>query len=280
MRKLKIGFIGQGFVGKAYADDFEDRGFVVTRYSLEEKHKENKEEIKNCDIVFVMVPTPTRSGKFDFSIVKSALRLVGEGKTAVIKSTILPGTTNKLQKKFPKLFVLHSPEFLIEAKARECVRNPERNIIGIAKNNNLYRQKANDILKVLRPAPFNKIMGAKEAELVKYAGNCFLYIKVVYSNLLFDLSKSLGIDFEIVREAYSADSRIGRSHTNPVGKDGRGAGGHCFIKDFSAFTNLYTATKDIKGSAVLRAMANKNNDLLKQSKKDLKILEGVYGKFL
>ncbi|MEY3784652.1 MAG: hypothetical protein RLZZ230_974, partial [Candidatus Parcubacteria bacterium] len=52
---MKIGFIGQGFIGKSYADDFENRGFEVVRYALEELYINNKELIKDCDIVFVAV---------------------------------------------------------------------------------------------------------------------------------------------------------------------------------------------------------------------------------
>ena len=57
--KEKIGFIGQGFIGKNYADDFERRGFEVIRYALEEPYRANKEKIRECDIVFIAVPTPT-----------------------------------------------------------------------------------------------------------------------------------------------------------------------------------------------------------------------------
>ena len=105
MQKQKIGFIGQGWIGKNYANDFEQRGLNVVRYALEEEYKGNIEKIKECDIVFIAVPTPTTQKGFDYSIVEKSLELVGEGKTAIIKSTILPGTTDTLQKKFPKIFV-------------------------------------------------------------------------------------------------------------------------------------------------------------------------------
>ena len=81
---MTIGFIGQGFIGKNYADDFERRGFSVTRYSLEEPYRGNKEKIKECDIVFIAVPTPTTPEGFDDSILRGVLPLVKEGKTAVI----------------------------------------------------------------------------------------------------------------------------------------------------------------------------------------------------
>ena len=100
---MKIGFIGQGFIGSAYADDFEERGFDTVRYAKEEPYDQNQQKIAGCDIVFIAVPTPTTPDGFSFSVVRNVLPLVGEGKTAVIKSTVLPGTTDILQREFPQL---------------------------------------------------------------------------------------------------------------------------------------------------------------------------------
>lgn len=94
-----IGFVGQGYVGGSYANNFEKRGYSVVRYSLEPAYVNNREAIAACDIVFVAVPTPTTPKGFDYSIVEAGLKLVGPGKTAVVKSTLLPGTTKLLQKK-------------------------------------------------------------------------------------------------------------------------------------------------------------------------------------
>ncbi len=58
-KNKKIGFIGQGWIGKNYADDFEKRGFEVVRYAQEEPYIKNKEAIADCDIVFIAVPTPS-----------------------------------------------------------------------------------------------------------------------------------------------------------------------------------------------------------------------------
>src|SRR4051812_44367762 len=105
-----IGFVGQGYVGKNYADDFEKRKFSVVRYALEEPYIANKNKIKDCDIVFIAVPTPSTPKGFDLGIVKSALALVGKEKIAIIKSTIVPGATRELQKEFSGVIVLFCPE--------------------------------------------------------------------------------------------------------------------------------------------------------------------------
>ncbi len=88
--KPRIGCIGQGWIGKQYADDFEHRGFEVIRYALEEAYKDNKDKIAECDIVFIAVPTPTTTAGFDDSIVRGVLPLVGIGKIAVIKINTSP----------------------------------------------------------------------------------------------------------------------------------------------------------------------------------------------
>ncbi len=277
--KPLIGFVGQGFVGSAYADEFEKRGFKTVRYALEDPYKNNKEKIKNCDIVFIAVPTPTTEKGFDDSIIRGAIKLVGSGKIAVIKSTILPGTTASIQKENPKIFVFHSPEFLSEATALWDAANPNRNIVGIPKLSKDYKDEARKVLAVLPKASFELITSSEEAELIKYGGNCWFYFKVIFINMLYDVAKAKNIPWKTVRDAMSADPRIGRTHLDPVHKSGRGAGGHCFIKDFAAFTNMYhDMVGDENGLKVLESLRDKNVDLLLRSGKDLELLAGVYGK--
>jgi UDPglucose 6-dehydrogenase len=282
---MKIGFIGQGWIGKNYADNFEDRGYDIVRYGIEKEYVDNKEKISDCDIVFIAVPTPTTPDGFDYSIVESVLPLVGEGKVAVIKSTILPGTTEMLQKKFPKIHVFHSPEFLEEARARYNTDFPDRNIVGIPVDNDENRKLAQQVMDVLPDAPYNLICPVKDAELIKYSGNVFLYFKVLFANLLYDLTQKLGADYDVVREAVSADPRIGNSHLRPVhasghtDKPGRGAGGECFIKDYRAFKSLFDKylADDKRALAILNALEAKNLELLVSTEKDLDLLTGVYG---
>lgn len=284
MHKMRIGFIGQGWIGKNYADDFERRGYEVVRYSLEPAYLGNKDSIGTSDVVFIAVPTPTTEQGFDASIVSEALSLVGEGKIAVIKSTLLPGTTETLQDAYPKIVVLCSPEFLREASAAEDAAHPARNLIGIPRDTETHKKAAATVLALLPPAPYVRVMSARAAELTKYAGNVFLALKVVFANVLYDLSDNLGVAYQEVQEALAADTRIGPSHLSPVNASGhsstpgRGAGGHCFIKDLEAFRQVYVACMDDeKGIDFLNALVRKNTELLRMSNKDLDLLEGVYG---
>lgn len=294
------GFIGQGWIGKHYADNFEERGYEVVRYGLEEPHANNGDKIKECDIVFIAVPTPTTPNGFSDSILRDVIKNVGEGKIAVIKSTILPGTTESIQKENSNIYVFHSPEFLSESSAAYDAAHPNRNIIGIPINNEEYKGKAQEVMEALPDSPYKLICTAKEAELIKYGGNCWFFFKVIFINMLYDLAEKLGVDYEVIKKAMAADPRIGSSHLkpahdtkdeikknqlgygdfhlNPLHKSGRGAGGHCFIKDFAAFSKIYKEeVGDEAGLKVLESIVNKNIDLLVKSNKDLDLLKGVYG---
>lgn len=277
-QNIKIGFIGQGFVGKNQADDYERRGYHIVRYALETPFVKNKEQIGECDIVFIAVPTPTTPQGFDASVVAEAISLVTKGKVAVIKSTVLPGTTERLQKQFPDCFVLHAPEFLSESTAARDAAFPTRNVVGIPIANPEYKKRAKDVLSTLPHAPYNVICSAREAELIKYARNCAGVTRVLFTNLLYDLAQSQGAEWRVVQEAMAADPDNGPTYTNPVHKSGRGAGGHCFIKDFAAFREIYeNSVNDELGVEVIKALEEKNIDLLLSTEKDLDLLQGVYG---
>jgi UDPglucose 6-dehydrogenase len=284
-KNLLIGFIGQGFIGKNYADDFEARGFKVIRYAKEPAYEMNKEKIAECDMVFIAVPTPTTPDGFNFDILKEVIGLVGVGKSAIVKSTILPGTCESLQNLYPDRFVFHSPEFLTEKTAAYDAAHPTRNIVGYPIENEEYKQRAQEILDVLPNSPLNMICKAKEAELVKYASNSFLFLKIIYANILYDLAVKEGSDWEKISAGMAADPRIGASHLQPThasgvdGKVGRGAGGHCFVKDFAALLE-YVRNKgeDVLGEMFLCSAEAKNLSLLRKSGKDADIIREVYGK--
>lgn len=286
MQHTKIGFIGQGFIGKHMADDFVERGYEVVRYALEEPYAANRELVAECDLVFIAVPTPTTPDGFDCSAIESVLPLVGVGKAAVIKSTIVPGTTERLHALFPSIYILHSPEFLREKHAAMDTRRPQRTIIGLPKRSAEYEALAKKVVAVLPPAPYELICNAAEAELIKYAGNTFLAMKVVYMNLIYDLAVATGASYATIAEAMAADPRIGTSHMQVIDSSGhqgavagRGAGGHCFPKDLAALREVYESlvTDDQAGQELFRALEKKNNQLLLSTGKDLDLLKGIYG---
>lgn len=284
-----LGFIGQGWIGKNLADHFEERGFSVARYAKEAPHDRNRERIATCDLVFIAVPTPTTPDGFDDSVVRAVLPLVGKGKIAVIKSTVLPGTTDALQNAFPDITILHAPEFLREATVRHDIDHPDRNIVGIPSShseNARSREAAELLLSILPEAPHTSVSVAVEAELSKYAANAFLFTKVVFMNILYDLATQHGVEWSRLRDNLIANKRIGASHMEPVhqlahleGRMGRGAGGHCFIKDFAAFRALIENAlgDDPLAVSVARSLEAKNLELLQSSGKDRALVAEVYG---
>lgn len=279
IKKPLIGFIGQGFIGKNYADDFERRGYSVIRYSMEEPHLKNGDKISDCEIVFIAVPTPTTPKGFSADIVKKVIKLVGKGKIAVIKSTIVPGTAKKIQKENPTITVLYSPEFLSEATAAYDAANPFSNIVGVSKKGKFQENAARLVHSVLPKADFTLTCDSSEAEIIKYGHNVSGYMQILTFNMLYDLSKALGGDWKNIGKAFKADVLIPNRYSDPVHKSGRGAGGNCFIKDFAALHSLYKeVVKDRRGAALLKAAEDKNINLLVSSRKDLALVEGVYGK--
>ena len=277
-RKPRIGFIGQGYVGKNYADDFERRGFQVVRFALEKPYRDNKDGIRECDILFIAVPTPTTPEGFDDSVVRDAIALAGAGRTVIVKSTVVPGTTKSFQAQYPDRVIFYSPEFLSEATAAHDAAHPFSNILGSAADDDAHRAAAARVHAILPAASFAQTCDSTEAELIKYAHNGSGYVAVVFFNLMYDLAQKSGADWSVIEEALRADPFIASQYVKPVHKSGRGAGGHCFIKDFAALRGLYEEeVGDAEGIAALSAIEAKNISLLKESGKDIDLIKGVYG---
>jgi UDPglucose 6-dehydrogenase len=281
----RIGFIGQGFIGKNMADDFERRGHDIVRYALEEPYNKNRDAVATCDIVFIAVPTPTTQEGFSDAALRGVLPLVGNGKIAVVKSTIVPGTTEDFQEQFPDIIVLHSPEFLREKQAMEDTRWPGRNIVGMPKKTKQHRDAAELVLSVLPPAPYQLTCHSREAELVKYGGNIMLAAKVVFMNTLYDLAAVHGVDYNVVADAMANDTRIGASHMkvvdesgHPGAKKGRGAGGHCFPKDLAALREHAELTlgTDTRAHRFLESIEDANLSLLCETDKDMELLHDIF----
>lgn len=279
-KKPLIGFIGQGWIGKAYADNFEDRGYEVVRYSLEKPWVKNKDKIKECDIVFVAVWTPTTPQGFNVSVVESVLPLVGKGKIAVLKSTILPGTTAELQKKFPDIVLLYGPEFLSVVSHIHDAAHPFINVVGMSADDAKHYSAAEKVMKSLPKAPTSIICKSSEAEIFKYSHNASGYTQIILFNLMYDLGQKFGVNWDVVNRAIQADPLISNRYSNPIHKSGRGAGGGCFIKDIAALRAHIKKhlPHDKLAHKVFEAMETKNIHLLTSTEKDLDLLHGVYGK--
>lgn len=282
---MKVGFIGQGWIGKNYADNYEARQFSVVRYSLEKEFVKNKKKIAECDFVMIAVPTPTTNKGFDISFVESAIGVTKPGQSIVIKSTMIPGSTLKLAKKFKDRYIFHSPEFLSERTAKYDVDRPHANVIGMPISNKEYKKRAEEIMKTFPTAPFSLACTSLEAEIIKYSRNIHGYFEVLFYNIFFDYVKALHSDYDVIKSYIERDPLHVSRYASPIHASGhdlknpkRGAGGHCFIKDFKAFRESFEALNlDSKSIEVLKALEKKNIDLLVDSDKDLDLLREVYG---
>jgi UDPglucose 6-dehydrogenase len=230
-----IGIIGEGVVGGALRSYLEDEGHDVRVYDPP-KGYDSIADLDGADIVFICVPTPYTHGiGFDDRHLLSAVsRLTGQ-RAVVIKSTVLPGTTQMLQERLPQHRFLFNPEFLREATAYEDFVRPDRQIVGCT-----YASlgDANRVMALLPRAAFERVCPAAEAEMAKYVANAFLALKVSYANEIYDLCERLHIDYGSVKDVVAADERIGDSHLDVLDAGYRGYGGKCLPKDTRALLDL------------------------------------------
>ena len=259
---MKIGIIGQGFVGTAVNEGLKSF-FQIETFDINKKSTCNSlEELsKKSDVIFVCLPTPMeQNGDCHLDIVENTLLgldLAEECKTIVVKSTIPPGTTEKWNKKFNYIQVVFNPEFLTEANSIEDYKNQNRIIIGGPRPATTKVQRI--FTKVFPKVPIIKT-GPTTAEMVKYFANCFLATKVSFANEMYQICNGLNIDYDKVTEYVKYDERIGNTHLNVPGPDGDfGYGGHCFPKDVGALISL--AHNLNVSPRILTATECKNNDI-------------------
>ncbi|MFH1890102.1 MAG: hypothetical protein ABIJ91_00855 [Candidatus Kuenenbacteria bacterium] len=226
--KFSIGIIGGGFVGSAIKQYYKN----AKVYDIDPQRKTHSlEETCKQDYIFVTVPTPqSEDGKIDLSIVEEVLEKIPNASRVILKSSVVPGTTERLQKKYPNKKIVYCPEFLTAKFAAEDFAFPDKNIIGYTKQ---YPELAQEAAKIL-PRANTLICKATEAEMIKYMLNSYYALKVVYSNEIYDLCEKLGIDYGAVKEGFVLDKRVNDSHFDVMNGFKRGFGGACFPKDTSA----------------------------------------------
>tara|TARA_X000000950_G_C13893466_1_gene651804 strand:- start:283 stop:1116 length:834 start_codon:yes stop_codon:yes gene_type:complete len=237
MKKFSVGIIGNGFVGESQAFAFSPVCNVFI-YDVDPlKSKDSLEKIHTCDFVFVCVPTPMfLNGSQDLSYVENVFKKADTRPIYILKSTVLPGTTNQLFVNHKNLKIIFSPEFLSERTAKIDVLTQARIILGGSRTltkqvKKLYnkRFKSNNFLET----------DTITAEYIKYMNNSFFATKVAIMNEFKLLGDEIGVNWEDALYGFAADGRIGDSHLNVPGHDGKlGYGGTCFPKDVNALINF------------------------------------------
>ena len=237
---IKIGIIGYGFVGQAVANGFNVASGGKDSIMYYDKFKEStplKKVIAESEFIFICLPTPMKSDEsgIDLSIIEESMPEItrytnGTGKIIVIKSTVTPSTTARLEAKFPKSQFAFNPEFLTEANFLGDFLNADRTVIGA--NNDLVSRRLAVIFR--QRFPNTKIFQTDPttAETVKYFANAFLSLKVTFANTLYDYCQKIGIKYEEVKKMAAEDPRIVDAHLDVTTQ--RGFGRKCFPKDLVA----------------------------------------------
>ena len=233
---FKVGIIGNGFVGESQAFAFSPIA-EIRIYDIDPlKSTHTLNEVCECDFVFVCVPTPMgEDGHQDISYIENVFESVSKGPIYIIKSTILPGTTKKLQDRFD-VDIIFSPEFLTERTAKLDMLTQARIIFGGQK------RLCDKVTELFDKRFMNRhyiVTDPTTAELIKYMNNSFFATKVSVMNEFKRLSDALGTNWEDALYGFTSDSRIGDSHLHVPGPDGKlGYGGTCFPKDVNALITM------------------------------------------
>jgi UDPglucose 6-dehydrogenase len=246
----KIGIVGNGFVGSSVAHGFSAQtGCDVDDIKIYDKDESKSthtmsEVVNNSDFVFISVPTPSNSdGSINLDIVYSVFEDIEEWREdgsepiLLLRSTVVPGTTRKIQEKFDELRIVFNPEFLTERSAKLDFINQSRFVLGggvidTELTAKLYRWRFGNYIPVIKT-------DYETAEMIKYMCNCFFATKVSYMNEMKKLSDKIGTNWEDCIEGFALDGRVGHTHLAVPGPDGKfGFGGSCFPKDIQAMIHF------------------------------------------
>lgn len=263
-----IGIIGQGFVGNAVYQKFNDFYEVLTYDLDKDKCNSTLEDlIFKCETIFVCLPTPmSKDGSCDISILNQALSNIDlivdnleTRRNIIIKSTVPPGTTENLNREYSTLNIVFNPEFLTERNAVKDFENQNRIILGGPRPTTT---EIKTIFSKVFPKAHVIKTDSTHAEMVKYVTNTFLATKISFANEIYQLCDKLNIDYDKVVEYATLDNRLGESHWGVPGHDGDlGFGGHCFPKDLAALLHLSNRYGTV--NEVLKATQLTNDKLRK-----------------
>lgn len=229
----KIGVLGGGFVGSVLKKYYPD----ALVYDINGEH-DSLDEVLNQEIIFIAFNLKD-NGVGSYKEVADYLEKAPEDRIFIIKSTFVPGTTDKLQDQFPQHRIMYNPEFLTEATAWWDFTRPHVQILGIP---HVGLKLASKIFGILPDAPIKRVVSPKDAEVLKHATNSYYATKLIFFNQIYDICTQLGADYETIRESMSHDIRIGDSHNIVMHKGYRGFGtqevSKCLPKEIRALTAI------------------------------------------
>ena len=266
----RIGVIGKGFVGSAVSFGFgvgTGADYEIKIYDKDETKSSHSLEdtVNTSDYIFISVPTPSNpDGSINLDILDNCLSEIknvmieNHDPIILIRSTIVPGSSEMFSKKYKSLNLVFNPEFLTERNAQFDFISQTRYVLGgdkklTKKVADLYKDRFGESVSIIET-------NFETAELIKYMCNTYFALKISFLNEMKLLSDSCGADWNDCVEGLVRDGRIGHSHMNIPGPDGKmGFGGSCFPKDIQAIIN-YADLKNVD-LKTLKAAWNTNLDV-------------------
>jgi UDPglucose 6-dehydrogenase len=229
---MKISVIGLGKLGKPILETFSER-YETVGIDLGDSFKDLGE------ISFIVVPTPSdKSGRFTSKYVEDVLKKIKHKHTVAIVSTLYPGETDRLSKKYPHLTLAYNPTFVALGSVKHDFTHPDILLIGC--HDYVVIEK---LMAIYTPILFGKVticqMKPLEAEITKLSLNCYITTKITFANQIGNICEKVGADYNKVLYAVGSDNRVGTKYF----KSGLGYGGPCFPRDNIALSKFFEDNK-------------------------------------
>jgi UDPglucose 6-dehydrogenase len=229
---MKIGIIGLGIVGSAVKYGLERLGHRIVSHDI--KDGTSLSDVFDTEIVYLCLPTPqSETGHCDTSIIENVVGELASNNyrgIVAVKSTVVPGTTEKLRSRFSNVTICHVPEFLRERAAIvDFTDIHDVCVIGT---------ESNDVFEKVKeshghyPKRFVK-MSPTEAEISKYFNNVYNATLITFANAFYEICKTSGADYSVVKNAMVQRDHIFDKYLD-CNENLRGFGGMCLPKDTAA----------------------------------------------
>lgn len=199
-------------------------------------------DVAKCKYVFITLPTkPTADGynvEDIYDILKQIAQYPSSEKLYILRSTVIPGTTDSLFARLGLTNIVYNPEFLTMSTIDDDTFNPDIVVLG-CHNQGWANEIKHLYMEHVKNKPKYILARPREAEMIKIATNLFYSTKVIFANQLYDVCKKYQIDYDQVQEALYERKWIGKNHLKAVFNGKRGLGGMCLKKDLMAFNRKY-----------------------------------------
>lgn len=226
-RTIKIGIIGCGFIGGALKRWIKEHNPKINLL-ISDPYKGYNDDVTLADVIFISIHIPTENdGTQDLKLLKKIILNLPQDKPIFIRTTILPGTSEKLSKECNR-HIYFMPEFLTERTAYE----------DFCSQPMIFTAETELLSQIFKGKKYIE-MTSLEAEITKYVHNVFGALKVTYFNGVYDLCRKMEANYRKIQQGILLSGYINSSHTQVPGPDGKfGYGGKCFPKDVNAFNEL------------------------------------------